>query len=793
MNTKSQHYDPIHTKIVVVNDDITQSNVLTGLLQKEGFDVKAYSNAEKALDSLLNDSPPDLIITDLYMPGIDGWRFCRLLRSSEYKKYNHTPILVISATFAGSEGVRIITESGANAFLAAPVKGISLMKTIDDLLQHKSQRSPSRSLVVDASDEQAEILKRTFRTQGYDTDNARTLEEARYLFRNNIYEYVIINHNLPDGYGDILLQEFIKVQPYCVMVMTTVDPNPKLALNWLRQGASAHVFKPFEPEYLLELCQKSKKEKDLIHIRELLEKRTKRLLLTERRYRQLFERIQDGICVVDVNGQIIEANACLCRMLGYSQDELKTLNDFSHIAPLHWRKWEGDNIWNRCLLQNGYPDVYENEIMRKDGTKLHVEIQFHSISNNEALVPLFCSVIRDITARKQIEEERKLYDKRALQLQKRESLNRMAGAIAHKFNNLLAAAMGNMELAMNELPNSIKNNKYFNEVLNAHKEAANIGKLMLTCLGEVHEKQERINLVDIYHNSNSNIQSIVSDNIYIKVKECKSELFIKANREHMCEVLVNLVTNAYEAMVVKGGTIYISFNRIASQDIVDKYLYPIDWKATEPSYACIEVIDKEDGIAAEDMDKIFDPYFSKKFPGRGLGLAVVLGIIKSYNGAIVVQSMPGRGSNFKVLMPFDSEPLMIENAGENIIDDAINQNRMILLAEDEDVIRDVTKALLERLGYEVLTAENGIDAVDLFSKNKGRFGCVLCDLSMPGKDGLQTIEEIRSIEPSIPVVLTSGYGKNQYLDDRRFGQSLVFLQKPFQINELGKALRTALT
>ncbi len=248
---------------------------MTILLEQAGFKVFGFSSAEDALRQGVEIPPPELVITDLYMPGIDGWRFCRLLRSPEYPVFNEVPILVVSATFSGEETERISAELGANAFLSLPADREQLLAAVRSLLHYQEAPDQSlRALIVDDSKTLLTALKKAFEKGGYRVETALTSDEAMRKFAAGRFDLVILDYHLPDREGDALLVEFLEQCPQAIYLMITSDPQPDLALKWLKAGASAYVRKPFDPRYLLEVCEKARREKSLLSIAHLIEKRS---------------------------------------------------------------------------------------------------------------------------------------------------------------------------------------------------------------------------------------------------------------------------------------------------------------------------------------------------------------------------------------------------------------------------------------------------------------------------------------------------------------------------------------
>jgi PAS domain S-box-containing protein len=304
-----------------VNDDLTQLNVLCGLLQKAGMMAVPFRSAEAALDEMRQMDPPALIVTDLHMPGIDGWRFCRLLRSPEYPTLNETPILVVSATFSGSEPSQITSGLGANAFMNMPVNGREFIQQAQALIQGEQPRNAPKVLIVDANSVDREHVRSAFLAHGYLARAAASCQECHRLLKEIGFDIAVLDYQLPDGLGDQLLKDLQTQYPGCVCVMTSSRSEPKLALAWMKLGAVACLQKPFEPEYLIAQCERARREHALLRIQDLLEERTQQLRKSEERLRLALDTSTDGLWDWDVpSGEVYHSPGYL-RMLGYSQDE----------------------------------------------------------------------------------------------------------------------------------------------------------------------------------------------------------------------------------------------------------------------------------------------------------------------------------------------------------------------------------------------------------------------------------------------------------------------------------------
>ncbi len=269
--------------VAVVNDSPFQLNLLSSILEKAGFRVQSFILAEEALDYFALNGPPDIIITDLYMPGIDGWRFCRLLRSSEFAELNQVPIMIVSGTYSGDDAARITSELGANAFLSSPVMGGRLVEQTGRLIRGECIPVLPKVLIVDDSKSLVTMLQDIFNSNGYEADIALTGSEARARLEQNKYDLVILDYHLPDIMGDELLAFLRRSSPDSVCIMITTDPRSSLATRWMKVGAAAYVRKPFDPSYLMQLCENARRERALLRVEDILEQRTREIRASEER------------------------------------------------------------------------------------------------------------------------------------------------------------------------------------------------------------------------------------------------------------------------------------------------------------------------------------------------------------------------------------------------------------------------------------------------------------------------------------------------------------------------------
>jgi nitrogen-specific signal transduction histidine kinase/ActR/RegA family two-component response regulator len=403
-------------------------------------------------------------------------------------------------------------------------------------------------------------------------------------------------------------------------------------------------------------------------------------------------------------------------------------------------------------------------------------------------------------------EEKTQLEAQNQQLQKVESLGRMARAIAHHFNNHLQTIMGNLEMAMDDLPQSEHQiGILMNDAMQAARKAAVVSGQMLTYLGQTFGKFEPVDLSEACRKSLILLKAGAPKCMIFDADLPSCGPVIRANAGQIQQVLTNLITNAWEAARENRDTIVLTVKTVSLTDIPALKRFPINWQPKEIAYACIEVADQGQGIPDGDIEKLFDPFFTTNFTGRGLGLPVVLGIVSAHGGGITVESKPCQGSVFRVFLPVSTEELPCQpdlpvvsgalQTGQAEKLSRIESGGTVLLVEDEEPVLNMARMMLTRLGYTVLAAKDGVEAVEIFKQHKYDIHYVLSDLTMPRMDGWETIAALRKLSPDIPVILSSGYDKAQVMavmanDHSELPQA--FLAKPYKLKELSEAIRQVL-
>ena len=528
--------------------------------------------------------------------------------------------------------------------------------------------------------------------------------------------------------------------------------------------------------------------------RDLTERRQveEELRRRDSKYRELVEHAQDGIFTITVQGQFILVNTKFCQMLGYTLEECLRIN----ILDTYPDDMRPVGTKRLADLQSGQVLLFERPMKRQDGGIVLVEAIAWKDSDGGVQ-----AIVRNITDRKQAEAEKAALEAQNRQLQKTDSLTRMAGAIAHHFNNQLGVVIGYLEMVIEELPKGSAHINSLTKAMQSAWKAADMSGLMLTYLGQTQDKRESLDLSYSCHKILPLIKSTLPGSVVMETDFPLPRPIIMANAGEMQKIITNLITNSWEAIGNKKGTISLSVKTVSPIDIPTKNRFPVDWESLDKAFACLEVTDTGNGIEDKDIEKLFDPFFSTKFTGRGMGLAVVLGLANSHKGVITVESKPFSGSSFRIFLPVSEEAQAHPQTAENDRNVAISspspkkmeETGTVLVIEDEAMLLDMAAAMLESFGFAVLKAKDGIEALEVFGKHQGKIKFVLTDQTMPRMNGWETLTAMRKLKPGIPVILASGYDKAHVMEGDHPELPQAFLAKPYNLKALRAAISQALS
>ena len=387
-------------------------------------------------------------------------------------------------------------------------------------------------------------------------------------------------------------------------------------------------------------------------------------------------------------------------------------------------------------------------------------------------------LVSDVTERNRMEEQFR-------QAQKFEGIGRLAGGVAHDFNNLLTSILGNTSMAIGDLPPGPTRER-LEDAMHAGERAAHLTKQLLAYSGQGRFVLKRIDLSALVAGLDDLLRSSLPRKVRLQLYLQAGLPEVEADPGQLQQVILNLVANAGEAIGEAAGTVTV---RTRAGTAAEAGTH----EAAEGTYAILEVSDTGPGMSESVKAHLFDPFFTTKFMGRGLGLAAVSGIVRGHKGYIQVESEPGKGACFRVLFPAVA-PAVQPAARKAAARNPAGGKPVVLVVDDEDVVRRVAKVALEMRGYTVLLAENGLEAVELVRRRGGELTLILLDMTMPVMSGEEAMDEIAGLAPGVPVIASSGYDEKEAV--RRFANRPVsgFLQKPYtsrQLAEKVKAIRDA--
>jgi two-component system, cell cycle sensor histidine kinase and response regulator CckA len=411
------------------------------------------------------------------------------------------------------------------------------------------------------------------------------------------------------------------------------------------------------------------------------------------------------------------------------------------------------------------------------------------VDQSGAPIRLF-GTIQDVTDQHRLEDTRRELEARLLQAQKLESLGVLAGGVAHEFNNLLTSILGHADLALQDLTPGSPAAHSLAAIETASRRAAEISQRLLAYSGRGRFVVGPVAPSTVIRDMMRMLELAVSKRTTLRTDLPDDLPVVEADADQVRQLVMNLVSNAAEAIGEQDGIVQISVSVVDCREgepATDYFGDPLESRR----YVAIEVADSGPGFGTETKARLFDPFFSTRFTGRGLGLAAALGIVRGHRGAIQVESEPGRGARFRVFLPEQPQP-SLEPAPMPAAAPQPQPVATVLVVDDEPEVRSVAIRMVERCGYSAVGASDGEDAVQLVRQAPHRFHCVLLDLTMPRMGGEDALRELRALAPSLPVVLCSGY-QAQELTERFAGRGLAgFVQKPYRLAELRDRLEALL-
>lgn len=520
-------------------------------------------------------------------------------------------------------------------------------------------------------------------------------------------------------------------------------------------------------------------------VRDITERR--RTFAALGRWEHLFRHAHFGIASFRDEMRFELINPAFASMHGYAMEEL--------LGEPIWRvvpqTSEAQVRADLELAASGGRRIFEAVHVRKDGSEFPVLIDLSVVPQEEPGLRYYAVHVRDQSAKKEAEKHRAMLEERVRHAQTTESLAILAGGIAHDFNNLLVGILGNADVLVSELPVGSRVRTGAENLRTAARRAAELTQQMLAYSGKGRFVLASLDLNGLVEEMPELLNLTLGRQVPIRLELLPDLPEAPGDLAQVRQVLLNLLLNAVDAIVDESGEIAVrtGVSTSAPEGFVICLPGP---EAPSSSFVFVEVSDTGIGMDEGTMRRMFEPFFTTKFAGRGLGLAVVLGVVKAHHGSILVRSAPDGGTTIRVMLPTGS--IDVERAPVSSTPPSAKWRGTgrVLVVDDEVAVRHVASAILTRAGFEVVVAQNGFQALEFFDAEPDAFRLVLLDMTMPELGGAEVFHALRARRPNLPVLLSSGYDESQAVTELGSAFPVHFIQKPYEVAALLSRVRSLL-
>jgi PAS domain S-box-containing protein len=651
-------------------------------------------------------------------------------------------------------------------------------------------------LIVDDNINNLKTLEELLRSSGYKVRCASNGRTALILISARVPELILCDVRMPEIDGYELVRR-IKQIPNCQdipIIFLSAAGELEEKLKGFAAGGVDYIIKPFEINEVQVRIQthlkvyKLQKELERVQIEteEKVKLRTAELQNAlnslEVSQRKLALHLNNTIIgVIEWNRDLkVEYwNPAAEKIFGYTKDEVLGKSAFELIVPENISN-EVSEVWKN-LLSKKESFFYTNENRTSSGKIITCEWTNTPLVNDEGEVTGIMSMANDITSKVRSEDDKQKLLEQLAQAQKMESIGQLAGGIAHDFNNMLSGIMSAADLLHNRNLSYEDQTYFLDLIMSASTRAADLTSKLLTFARKGSKVRKAVDLTKVVTDTIAILKRTLDKKIAITFESNAAETTVMADESIIQNVFMNMGINAGHAMPDGGTLSYILKNRLLDE----QYCRSSSYDVKPGNYLELTIRDTGCGMPPEIMKRIFEPFFTTKEPGKGtgLGLAEAYGTIQDHHGAIDVSSKVNNGTEFRIYLPVAENPSLSEKQTEP---EVIFGSGTIMLVDDEEVVRNSLEKLLKRLGYTVCTAVDGVQAVELFKKMHPSIDLVILDMIMPGMNGQEAFKNFRSIKPDIPVILSSGFSKEEYVLNMLKNGLAGYVRKPFRLTELSQ-------
>jgi two-component system cell cycle sensor histidine kinase/response regulator CckA len=778
--------------ILIVDDLPINLKLLRAQLEGEGHTVVEAHHGEEGLE-LLDRQKVDVIVSDILMPVMDGYRFCQEVRKSE--RHRHLPFIAYTSTYVSPSDEKLSLDLGADRYLLKPAPIAKMMRTIEEALADPGRRPTT---ILDTAD----VLKE------YNSGLVTKLEKKNIELTHALGQLELQNTALETAADAILITDAEGVIFWVNPAFTTITgysaeeaigKTPRI----LKSGEHTEAFystfwktigagKTWRSEFI-------NRHKDghiyygehtvtpvrdaagtITHFVGIMHDITERKLTqdelheSERRFREMLDNLDLASVMVDRDGLITYCNDYFLRLTGWQREDVIGVNWFARFVPPE----RADEARKRFpILLGGHLRHTTNEIMTRSGARRLLQWNNSLVYSPSGDVIGTASIAEDITDRVRLENQ-------LLRAQRLESLGTLAGGIAHDLNNLLLPILMGVTLLKRFDPNEASKKAIENIERSVRRGSELVKQVLLFARGG-DTPRKAVQVAEIIREIEAIIGSTFPKDIRIEVSAAPDLHPVTGNATQLSQVLLNLCVNARDAMP-HGGQIMISATNADSSGL-DAVLQK------GGPYVVLEVADTGEGIPKEIIDRIFDPFYTTKEVGKGtgLGLSTAQGIITSHGGFLSVSSKLGEGSTFTIHLPAHAAVAVPVTVAEDAAP-CYGNGELILVVDDDASVASVTRQTLEVFGYEVLTAEDGAQAIGIFSHRQADIALVLTDMAMPVIDGSALIAALNRMAPEVRIIATTGNPSSASMAKiARTGVTRV-LTKPYTAEQLLAMIAEAL-
>ncbi len=798
-------------KILTIDDEKYIRRNISDYLEDIGYKTIEAKNGIEGL-KMFHTENPDLVLCDIKMPGLNGLEVLETIT----RESPETPVIMISGTADIKAAVQTV-RLGAWDYILKPILDMeTLGEAIENIRDRIKSKNEEKENLVDnirsELSEESKILKNRARdlekvivilkshlqsdkearqkilmlSSAVDNEPERIIltdlegrieyvndslielgkfKDRKELIGNTIYSYV--DDKTSDDIGKDILPSLLEEGSW----QGEINLGRKDGTKFLVEVVCTLIRNQFnEPSYVKanyrDISERKKLEENYLE--------------QESKYKAIFESSNDAI-ILTKNNIIIDCNPRSTEIFQISRKGILETDIHELLNSCKSDEYDTKEFQKAVdnLLQHGDKKLFEWTLKRSDGSDFIAEIslvKLESLSEDFFLV-----VIRDVSEHRSLE-------KQLQQAQRLEAVGRLAGGVAHDFNNLITAIAGNAELTKMKLDKEDPLQENLDEILNTSLRAADLTRQLLLYSRKQVPEFKITNLNVVLNNIDRMLRRIIGEDIFLETKMFEDLWEIKADPSQLEQVIVNLCVNARDAMP-DGGELNIETDNVT----LDKTYVSSHLDIEPGDYVMISVTDSGTGIDQVTQKKIFEPFFTTKELGKGtgLGLSNVLNIVKQAKGSIWVYSEPGMGTTFKIYYPSVGNKEILEKK-EKLTGKNLKGKETILVVEDEESVRKIAVKTLSKFGYSVIETSNPEEAIDIIIKEENKIDLVISDVVMPGMSGTKLAEAIRTHTKDAKILLMSGYTDDSLVHHGVLSAKIPFIQKPFRTEKLVRMIRDIL-